>query len=321
MTPRRSRCYRSAVLRVARAQPALTVSQIATRVGCAESTARKHLLSLPGSPPQRRVMAPAMRAEPFLWWETWWPHPKPSSPTLMRRLASSSEPRLLRDAACQNITAPATLSMLAQPRSVAVAAAVAANPNTRPAALAHLAATADDPLVLQPAAANPNTPQRILHHLARTAGQKTRSRLAANPRTHRRTLRILAADPAPAVRAAAARSPRTAHVPAPRSGSVAAATLLDGLAFDPDPTVRQAAAGNARASLRVLQILARDTDPRVRRTLAERPDTTPAILAGPASHRNNDSPAASTTVDALAGAASAPSDLITRRGAPPTTRQ
>ena len=276
---------RRAVLRTARACPAMTAAGIARRVGCHPDTVRRHLRNQQTAAAGVRLVrwapeAALLRAA----------SDPQAPPTLLARLATAASERAAsRTSSWQPASSPPGVlgSGRRAPRSAVVnpapatgwnpssskpmspnraftapgrqpaAGPVVANPKPAPSGgPVPLERIVTNPAVgveigtalLREVAGNPSCPARTLRLLAATQSGLVRARVAGNPASPAGLLHRLAQDHDPSVCAFVALNPNCPP------------DALGRLANDPEAAVRAAAAANPRLPLRILAVLARDSD-------------------------------------------------------------
>ena len=265
---RRSRNLQAEVLRVARCASHLNAAQIAARVRCHPSTARRHLPQHAGPDPSAGSRAA----------------------TPLPRLAVAASGYARTQAAADAYCPPRMLARLAYDIDADVRRAVAANPNCPPRSLAGLAGSADLSLQWR-AAANPSTPARLVRRLAGSPQPTVRGSAADNPACPAEILDLLASDRAGSVRVAVAANPgcsesaftELAHSERDERAAVAAnpstpPRLLERLAGDELSAVRCQVATNPSSSSRLLERLAGDENPMVRIRVAANPTSSTLLI-------------------------------------------
>lgn len=160
--PRR-RSLRDEVRRAVRTAPNATAAQIAARLGCAESTVRKHAHELPA----RHAQSVAVRQPPSDSLASRLGDYEQLRPGALTQLAACRDDRIRRAVATRWDCPPELLGRLASDRSYTVRAAVARHPNSPPRAVSAMALRAGDhQLVMLQIAARAVCSRRVLSHLA-----------------------------------------------------------------------------------------------------------------------------------------------------------
>lgn len=240
-TRRRRHGLREAVLRAARAAPGATAAEIARRVGCDPTTARRHLRTMtitaasPASTLQAATAADLTAAAERSTGEHRRVLEAAAHTLFHRRLTAAASPDC----------ASGMHGRLAADNAAVVRGRAARNDRCPPLLVRRYAADAHWD-VRRTVAVRGDCPPQLRLRLAGDPNPKVRAAVAADRRCGLLALRRLAQDPRLDVRAAAAANPRCPQ------------TLLAVLAGDDEPVVRTAAASHPNTAHATLVALTSD---------------------------------------------------------------
>ena len=284
------RSVKGAVLRAWRSGPQLTPTQIATRVGCHPSTARRHLLGLTDTAVKRCAAMSGCDIDQLhtnrsvpegtrlaVSWSTWekgqdarqrTAEDTSLSPMALRRLSGDSDPRVRTAVAANPATSVRTVERLAlNDNTVAVRRAAIRSGRCSRQALAAVAAGTAEPIVQDDLTEQQNSPTSALRRLAAARDHRTVMKAAEHPNCPHDLLEALATEQAGLHRRGVAGNPTSPP------------HLIEQLAGDAALTVAAAALKNPSCPARVLDEMCRDGSPDRRPIAAGNPSCPPEAVA------------------------------------------